>query len=65
LPDEEYITVAAAARQSGLSERWLRQLLQDGAIPGTKPGHDWLVKLSAVMEYRRQGRRPGRPKRKP
>jgi excisionase family DNA binding protein len=66
LPDEEYITVVAASKQSGLSTRQIQRLLRDGTIPGIKPGHDWLVKLSAVMGYRREGRRPGRkPKLKP
>jgi excisionase family DNA binding protein len=60
LPDEEYITVAQASRLSGLSARQLRWLLQRGLINGVKPGRDWLVKPSAVMEYLRQERKPGR-----
>ena len=60
MPDEEYITVAQAARRFGLSTRQISRLLQTGTIPGIKPGHDWLVKPSAVMEYLRQERRPGR-----
>jgi len=60
LPDEEYITVTAAAKQSGLSERQIQRLLREGTIPGNKPGRDWQVQLSAVMAYRREGRRPGR-----
>jgi len=63
LPDEEYITVAQAARQSGLSASHLRALLHNGTIPGIKPGHDWLVKPSAVMAYLRQERKPGRKPR--
>jgi excisionase family DNA binding protein len=60
LPDDEYITVAQASRLSGLSTRQIQSLLKRGVIPGIKPGHDWLVKPSAVMEYLRQERRPGR-----
>jgi len=60
LPDEEYITVAAAAKQSGLSERQIQRLLREGIIPGNKPSRDWQVQLSAVMAYRRERRRPGR-----
>jgi len=57
--DEEYITVAQAAQRAGLSTRHIRWLLKRGIIPGIKPGRDWLVKLSAVMAYVRQERRPG------
>ena len=64
MPDDEYITVAQAAKQAGLSARHIRWLLQRGHIPGIKPGHDWLVKPSAVMEYLRQERRPGRKPRR-
>ena len=62
MPDEEYITVAEAARLSGLSMRQVARLLRDGTIQGIKPGHDWLVKPSAVMEYLQQERKPGRKK---
>jgi excisionase family DNA binding protein len=55
--------VAQAARQFGISARQLSRLLHDGIIPGIKPGHDWLVKPSAVMEYLQQQRRPGRKPR--
>jgi excisionase family DNA binding protein len=65
LPDEEYVTVAQAARLSGLSARHIARLLQRGEIAGVKPGHDWLVRLSAVMAYLQQERKPGRkPKRR-
>lgn len=60
MPDEEYITVKKASRLSGLSMRQLQWLLQQGILRGIKPGHDWLVKPSAVMEYLETDRRPGR-----
>jgi excisionase family DNA binding protein len=62
LPDEEYITVAAASKRSGLSMRHIARLLREGKIEGIKPGHDWLVRPAAVMEYLRQERKPGRRK---
>jgi excisionase family DNA binding protein len=62
LPDEEYITVAQASKLSGLSTRQIASLLKRGVIPGIKPGHDWLVKPSAVMGYLRLKRAPGRPR---
>ena len=60
MPDEEYITVADAARLAGLTTRHISRLLLRGTIPGIKLGRDWLVKPSAVMEYVRQERKPGR-----
>ena len=64
MPDEEYVTVAEASYQTGLSRRQLTRLLQTGTIPGIKPGRDWLVRPSAVAAYLKQERRPGpKPKR--
>ena len=60
MPDEEYITVAQASRRFGLSTGHISRLLKEGKIQGIRPGHDWLVKSSAVVEYLREGRRPGR-----
>jgi len=62
VPDEEYVTVAEAARATGLSRRQLTRLLQTGVIAGRKPGRDWLVRLSAVAAYLKEERKPG-PKR--
>jgi excisionase family DNA binding protein len=59
LPDEDYITVAKASRLAGLSRRQLTRLLSEGKIRGLKPARDWLVHLSAVMEYVKQERKPG------
>ena len=63
MPDEEYITVAQASKLSGLSTRQIQWLLKNGVIEGIKPGHDWLLKPSVVMDYLRQERRPGRKPR--
>jgi excisionase family DNA binding protein len=63
MPEDEYVTVAQAARQSGLSRRQLARLLQAGTIPGIKPGHDWLVRPAAVAQYLRERRPPGRPRK--
>ena len=63
MPDEEYITVAQASKLSGLSRRQIQWLLQNKIIEGIKPGHDWLLKPSAVMDYLRQERKPGRKRK--
>jgi excisionase family DNA binding protein len=60
LRDEEYITAAQAAKLSGLTDRHIRWLLQRGIIEGIRPGHEWLVKPSTMMEYLRRERKPGR-----
>lgn len=62
MPDEDYITVSQAAKLSGLSPSQIARLLRQGEIRGIKPGHDWLLTASAVMEYLKLGRRPGRKK---
>ena len=59
MPDEEYITVAQAAELAGLTTRHVRWLLQRGLLVGIKPGRDWLLKRSTVMDYVRQARKPG------
>jgi excisionase family DNA binding protein len=63
LPDEEYVTVAQASQLSGLSRRQIQWLLKSRIIAGIKPGHDWLLRPSAVMEYLKQERKPGRKPR--
>ena len=63
MPDEEYITVAQASRMSGLSRRQIQWLLKQSIIHGVKPGHDWLLRPSAVMEYLKRERKPGRKRK--
>lgn len=60
MPDEEFITVAEASKLTGLSMRHIARLLRGGEVEGVKPGHDWLVKPSAVMQYLKRERKPGR-----
>jgi excisionase family DNA binding protein len=63
LPREEYITVVEASRRSGLSAGHIARLLRGGQLEGIKPGHDWLVKPTAVMAYLKQERKPGRKRK--
>ena len=64
MPDEEYITVAQASKMSGLSRRQIQWLLKQGIISGVKPGHDWLLRPPAVMEYLKRERKPGRKRKR-
>ena len=64
MPDEEYITVAQACRAfRAVHDARFAGYCETGVVQGIKPGHDWLVKPSAVMEYLRQERKPGRKPR--
>jgi excisionase family DNA binding protein len=57
------ISLAEAARISGLSPSHLRKLVSEGSVPGEKIGRDWLTTAEAVQEYLKRGNKPG-PKRK-
>jgi len=60
--DKQWVTVAEAARQSGVSTRTIQQWLKQGKIEGWKPGHDWLTTLEAVLTHKEKVKR-GRPKK--
>jgi len=53
------ISLAEAARLSGLSRSHLRKLVSEGTIPGEKIGRDWLTTAEAVQEYLKLGVKPG------
>lgn len=57
------ISLAEAARISGLSPSHLRKLVSEGTIPGEKIGRDWLTTAEAVQEYQRLGIKPGRKRK--
>ena len=60
--EKDWITVTEAAAKSGCSVRTIQRWLQNGAIDGWKPGHDWFTTLEAVVTYKDQRKR-GRPKK--
>ena len=72
MPDESYktagegatrlISLAEAAKLSGLSAGHLRLLVSRGTIWGIKIGRNWVTTEEAVREYLAKERRPG-PKR--
>ena len=58
------ISVTEAARISGLTVSYIRRLLRNGSVEGTKVGHTWLTSEAAVRDYLRQERHPGpKPKK--
>ena len=60
--DKEWITVAEAARQSGVGVRTIQQWLKEGKIESWRPGWEWLTTLEAVLFYKEKVKR-GRPKK--
>jgi AraC-like DNA-binding protein len=52
---EEHISVKAAAEHSGYSIQYLRRLLRDGLLDGTKIGQVWLIELASFERYLRHG----------
>jgi excisionase family DNA binding protein len=53
------ISLAEAAKISGFSQGYLRRLMREGKIRGTKIGRDWLTTEKAVKDYLSTERRPG------
>lgn len=59
----EYLTLLAAAKESGLSPVTLRQQLQKGRLAGMKQGRDWMVSRAALLTYLDNREASGRPPR--
>lgn len=55
------VSVAEAAEELGVSERRVRQMLDDGSLTGRRIGRSWVIDLA---EVHRRGRRPA-PKGRP
>jgi excisionase family DNA binding protein len=56
---EKHISVKAAAEFSGYSIQYLRRLLRAGQLEGTKIGQVWLIKLTSLETYARNGQMVG------
>lgn len=50
----DYITSFEAASILGLSPDYIRKLLNDGKIKGTKLGHNWLLKKKEIENIRQR-----------
>ena len=48
---ENYLTVEAAARQTGYNIQYLRWVLRAGRLEGVKIGQVWLIKLNSLENY--------------
>ena len=48
-----WVSTQEAARQTGYSVAYLRQLARRGGLPSARVGRDWFVNLEAALEHRR------------
>jgi excisionase family DNA binding protein len=63
---ETLMSLAEAARQTGVDASTLRHAIKAGKLKAIKPGHDWLVYLVDVQTYINDNNvRPRRPHKKP
>ena len=59
------ISTTEAARVSGFTTAYIRQLLISGKLEGVKVGRNWLTTEEALREYLKQERHPGpKPRQK-
>jgi uncharacterized protein YuzE len=57
----EWLTLAEAGREAGLSPETLRKQLQAGRLEGRKRGRDWQVAHNALWNYLEERDARGRP----
>jgi len=57
----EWLTLAEAGREAGLSPETLKKQLQAGRLEGQKRGRDWLVAGHALWNYLEERDARGRP----
>lgn len=60
----EWLTLATAAKEFGLSPSTLRNQVLKRKIPATKSGRDWLVTRAAMVTYLDNRAPSGRPARR-
>jgi excisionase family DNA binding protein len=57
----DWISVPEAARLADVTERWMRQLVQDGKVAGMKVGRNYIVSRASAAAYVRS-ETEGRPR---
>ena len=62
---DEWVTTEEAARLSGYSQAYMRQLAQRGRVPARKVGRDWLLNRVALLRYTREMEALGNEKHSP
>ena len=56
----KFISLAEAAKLSGLTHDHLRRMAREGKLEATKIGRDWLTTSEAIKGYLATERKPGR-----
>ena len=66
-PNREYITTSEAAKQSGLSNIYLAQLLRQGKLEGFRVAREWLIYTDSLEKFLETPRKSGPkgPRKKP
>ena len=59
-PSAKLISLAEAAKISGLTHDHLRRIAREGKLQATKIGRDWLTSEEAIKAYLATNRKPGR-----
>ncbi len=59
-----YVSVTDAAKNSGLSERYVASLLQQGRLVGHREGPDWVVTRFSLEAYLLNRKPRGRPRKR-
>ncbi len=62
---EDWLTTEDAARLSGYTSAYMRQLAQRGRVSAIKAGRDWLINREALLEYTRGMEAMGTEKHNP
>lgn len=58
---DDYMTTKQAAEELGCVPAHIRRLCEQGILAAIKPGHDWLVKRQAVLDFKANPPKRGRP----
>lgn len=60
IPDKLWST-SELAREAGVSSAYVRQLILDGKLKGTKQGRDWIIFDKDAQEWlrKREGKKNG------
>ena len=56
-----YLTVRQVAQRAGVSERRVRQVIEEGRLVSMKIGGTWFVLPGSAEAWLHSDRRPGRP----
>lgn len=59
-PPTKLMSLAEAAKLSGLTHDHLRRIAREGKLEATKIGRDWLTTSEALKAYLATERKPGR-----